>query len=91
LMEAGCPASVVRTTRDVLQMPRLRERDVLVEAGTPGREEPVTLINAGFVASGDSPRLRGPVPALGQHTDEVLAELGYANAEIEQLKSDGAI
>ena len=91
LMEAGCPASVVRTTRDVLQLPRLRERDVLVEAATPGREEPVTLINAGFVASGDSPRLRGPVPALGQHTDEVLAELGYANAEIEQLKSDGAI
>ena len=91
LMEAGCPASVVRTTRDVLQMPRLRERDVLVEAETPGREEPVTLINAGFVASGDSPRLRGPVPALGQHTDEVLLELGYANAEIEELKADGAI
>jgi CoA:oxalate CoA-transferase len=91
LMEAGCPASMVRTTRDVLQHPRLRERNALVEAGTPGREEPVTLINAGFTANDGNPGVRGPVPALGQHTDEVLRELGYADAEIEALRESGAI
>jgi crotonobetainyl-CoA:carnitine CoA-transferase CaiB-like acyl-CoA transferase len=91
LMEAGCPASMVRTTRDVLQLPRLRERDVLVEAGTPGREEPVTLINAGFTTNAEQPGIRGPIPALGQHTDEVLRELGYAETEIEALRTDGAI
>ena len=90
-MEAGCPASMVRTTRDVLQHPRLRERDVLVEAGTPGREEPVTLINAGFMTSTDAPGVRGPVPALGEHTDEVLTELGYGEAEIGDLRAAGAI
>jgi len=91
LMEAGCPASVVRTTRDVLQLPRLRERDVLVEAGTPGREEPVTLINAGFVTDSEHPGVRGPVPALGQHTDAVLRELGYGDGEIDALRAAGAI
>jgi formyl-CoA transferase len=91
LMEAGCPASVVRTTRDVLQHPRLRERDVLVEAETLGRQEPVTLINAGFTTNAEQPGVRGPIPALGQHTDEVLRELGYADVDVQKLREACAI
>ena len=91
LMEAGCPASMVRTTRDVLQLPRLRERHVLIEAQTPGRDEPVTLINAGFTTDAEQPGVRGPVPALAQHTDEVLRELGYGETEITALRESGAI
>jgi len=30
-------------------------------------------------------------PALGQHTDAVLAELGYSAAEIQKMHQDGAI
>ena len=91
LMQAGCPASVVRTTRDVLQMPRIRDRGMLQPAGVSGREEPVTLINAGFVADADGPGLQGPVPALGAHTEEVLREAGYADADIARLRESGAI
>jgi CoA:oxalate CoA-transferase len=89
LMEAGCPAAMVRTTRDVLQL--LREREVLIEAQTPGRDEPVTLINAGFTTDAEQPGVRGPVPALAQHTDEVLRELGYGETEIGRLRADGAV
>ncbi|MBC8158268.1 MAG: hypothetical protein H8E94_02940, partial [Alphaproteobacteria bacterium] len=31
-----------------------------------------------------------PAPALGEHTREVLAELGYGTAEIEALIAEGA-
>lgn len=35
--------------------------------------------------------VRRPVPALGQHTDEVLRESGYADREIVSLRDDGVI
>jgi CoA:oxalate CoA-transferase len=91
LMEAGCPAALVRTTADVLRMPQLREREMLLESGVPGRAEAVTLVNAGFVASADGPGLQAPIPALGQHTDEVLSELGYSAADVARLRAQGAI
>ena len=33
----------------------------------------------------------GAVPALGQHTDAVLAELGYAPGDIAALREAGAV
>ncbi len=33
----------------------------------------------------------GPGPAHGQHTDEVLAELGYSASEMRQLRQVGAL
>ena len=35
--------------------------------------------------------IRRPAPLLGQHTEEVLTELGMSNSEIESLKSEGVI
>jgi crotonobetainyl-CoA:carnitine CoA-transferase CaiB-like acyl-CoA transferase len=35
--------------------------------------------------------VRTPPPLLGEHTDEVLRELGYSDGEIATLKRDGAI
>ena len=34
---------------------------------------------------------RGPAPAIGQHSREVLAELGLGDAEIDQLIAQGAV
>ena len=92
-MRAGCPAAKVRTTREVLQMPVVRERDMLQPTSVPGRAEPVQLINSGFVADVDSPGLEGSVqvPELGADTDIVLAELGYSDSEIACLRDQGAI
>ncbi len=91
LMEAGCPASVVRTTREVLRMPVLHERGMLQPTQVAGRNELVTLLNAGVVTDADGPSVQGPVPALGASTDAVLSELGYAPAGITRLHANGTI
>ena len=38
----------------------------------------------------EGPRM-DPVPALGQHTDSILAELGLGGAEIRSLREAGAV
>ena len=91
LMTAGCPAARVRTTREALQLPILREREMLQSASVPGRAEPVTLVNAGFVPDKDAPALQRGIPALGEDTDAVLRELAYSPAEISRLRESGAI
>jgi crotonobetainyl-CoA:carnitine CoA-transferase CaiB-like acyl-CoA transferase len=45
-----------------------------------------------FVDLSETPtRLAGPPPVVGAHTREILHELGYDAAAIEQLRRDGAI
>jgi CoA:oxalate CoA-transferase len=91
LMEAGCPAAVVRTTAEAVQMPNVLARGVLQEAHVPESTQPVQVLNAGFVADRDGPRLTSGVPELGQHTDMVLGELGYSLDAIADLRQRGVI
>jgi crotonobetainyl-CoA:carnitine CoA-transferase CaiB-like acyl-CoA transferase len=48
-------------------------------------------VGAPFRLSQTPPALRRPAPRPGQHTDEVLGELGYATAEIARLRDEGAV
>ena len=41
--------------------------------------------------SGMDETIRRPAPALGEHTEEVLAEIGIAPGESEKLAAEGAV
>ncbi len=49
------------------------------------------LLNASYDASEDGPGTTRPPPGIGQHTDAILAEIGYSEAEIGALRAAGAI
>lgn len=90
LMQAGAPAARVRTSGEALTIPALSERHMLQSATTPdGR--PVTVFNAAFVTDADGPSLGGNVPGVGEHTDQVMTELGYHAEAIESMKKNGII
>ena len=88
LMEAGAPAAQVRTSRQTLELDWLEERGMFQHSSTP-EGQALKLMNAGFVADHDGPGLTRPLPALGEHTTEVLLSLGYTAAEITDMKKQG--
>ena len=84
-MAAGAPrpGSRVRTMGEALADPQIASRGVLHRhEAAPGVDGSFTVPVAAFKFAHDGPRVDRPPPMFGQHTDEVLAELGYSEADI---------
>jgi itaconate CoA-transferase len=79
---AGIGNARYNTASDVLAHPHLTARNRWRDVGTPGG--PVPALLPPIDAAGWDNRM-DPVPALGEHTDAVLRELGLTDAEITAL------
>ncbi len=88
LDRAGIANGRLNEPMDVWDHPQLAARDRWREANTPGGAIRALLPPFTF---GDFEAVMGDVPALGQHTDAVLGELGYSAAEIADLRGAGAL
>ena len=63
---------------------------VLVARIDDGGSE-ISVVGSPLRMSATPTKVGGSVPELGQHTEEVLLEIGYSWDEIEQLRTDGAL
>lgn len=91
LAEAGVPAGPVYGVAQALAQPQVAQRGLLVSfTDVPGVDRPVPLLRTGFLLDGQRPAVSTPPPALGQHGQELLAELGFSAEEIRQLHEEGA-
>ncbi|MEJ8835326.1 CaiB/BaiF CoA transferase family protein [Ramlibacter sp. AN1133] len=77
----------VNTMRDVWGHPQLKARGRWTEVGSPQGPLPAMLPPGSWDVA---PRM-DPVPALGEHTDAILAELGYTAGDVEALRSAQAV
>jgi crotonobetainyl-CoA:carnitine CoA-transferase CaiB-like acyl-CoA transferase len=86
------PATRVRELREALTDPQLESRRVLHQhEDVSGVGKPVTVPMAAFTFAHDGPSIERPPARVGEHTDEVLAAVGYSAAEIAALRTSGAI
>ena len=77
LAGAGVPAGVVRPLTEVLKLQQLARRNLQLEIDVPNPSVGSTsILNAGFKFEHDGPGLDAPPPMCGEHTEEILAELG---------------
>jgi crotonobetainyl-CoA:carnitine CoA-transferase CaiB-like acyl-CoA transferase len=57
----------------------------------PGLPRPAPLARTPALLSNTPGAIRHRAPTLGEHTDSILAEIGYAEAEIAALRERGVV
>lgn len=89
LTSAGVPAAMLRDVGEIMQHPHMKARGLVEQASLPGTDRLLDVLGPGFAVerSGEPEH----VPALGEHTDAVLSELGYDAAAIAALRAAKAI
>jgi len=92
LNEAGVPAGPVSTVPQALAEPPIAGRGMIgTFEDVPGVGRDIRVLRTGIKWNAKPPRVDLPPPRLGQHSDAILAELGYSPAEISDLRAAGAI
>ncbi|HSB78212.1 MAG TPA: CoA transferase [Candidatus Methylomirabilis sp.] len=89
LNKAGIPCGPIYNLRQTFADPQIRHQEMVLEIAQPSGK--VKTLGFPLKLSRTPAAIHRPAPQLGQHTEEILASLGYAPATIEDLRARGVI
>jgi formyl-CoA transferase len=89
LNEYDIPCGPILSMKEIAEEPSLRKTGTVVEVDHPKRGKYLTVGNP--IKLSDSPTDVKRSPLLGEHTDEVMKELGYTREQIEALRAERVI
>jgi CoA:oxalate CoA-transferase len=90
LNRAGVPSGPVNSVAEVFADPQILAQEMVMDVQHPGYGV-VRMLGFPIKLSETPCRVRRSAPGLGEHSDEILAELGYAASEREVWRRDGVI
>ena len=90
LLAAGVPCGPLRNYEQACRDPHTLAREMVVTMEHPAEGE-IRGLGIPVKLSGTPGEIRRPAPMLGEHTDELLAGLGYSAADISALREQGAV
>jgi formyl-CoA transferase len=83
------PCGPILSMKEIAHEPSLRKTGTIVEVDHPTRGKYLTVGNP--IKLSDSPTDVTRSPLLGEHTEQVLAELGYSVEQIAELRAERVI
>jgi formyl-CoA transferase len=89
LNQYDIPCGPILSMKELANEPALRATGTIVEVDHPTRGKYLSVGNP--IKLSDSPTEVTRSPLLGEHTEQVLAQLGFSAAEVEQLRTEGAV
>ena len=90
LQEADCICAPVATYEDLLRDPQVRANEYIVEVDHPTQGR-IPVAGAPWRFSDTPAEIAPAAPELGQHTEEILQDLGYSWEQIGALREHGAL
>jgi crotonobetainyl-CoA:carnitine CoA-transferase CaiB-like acyl-CoA transferase len=90
LRAVGLPAARVQTFAEVNEDPHIHERDML-QMTTHHDGTTVPVVGPSWKFSRTPTRVRTPAPAIGEHNDEILAEIGITPEQIAAMREAGIL
>lgn len=91
LEEARVPCGKIYELSEVLDDPQVKARELIRFVEYPGAPKPAPVPNTPVRLSETPGEIRRRAPMLGEHTDEVLRELGFAETAIAEFRKAGVI
>jgi len=90
LEKAGLPCGPILSVSEVLEHPQVRAREMVVERPHP-KLKSVKMTGVPVKLSGTPGEAGDAPPLLGQHTENVLRDLGYSNDQFADFKKRGVV
>lgn len=90
LRERDVPCAPLNTLDEVFEDPQVKGYGFPVEVEHP-RLGKVRMAGSAIELSRTPPKIETPPPALGEHSDEILASLGYDRESIDKLRQAGVV
>ena len=91
LSPLGVPAGKVRGLAEIMDSDQLAARGMIHTVADPDLGRDYRVPGVGCQMAHDGAAVTAPPPRLGQNTDAVLAELGYDDDKIAELRSDNVV
>jgi crotonobetainyl-CoA:carnitine CoA-transferase CaiB-like acyl-CoA transferase len=89
--KAKVPGSVVLTPLEALEDPHVKAMNYFQYINFPGLKRPAPIIETPIRMSRTPGTIRTLPPRLGEHTDQIMQELGYSAAQIADFRSKAVI
>ena len=88
---AGVPAGPILRLKDAVALPQVQARELIKEFDDAAIGRPFSVHRLGFTLESGVPDVPLPPPQLGEHTDEILREVGYSPDQISRLRDKAVL